>query len=489
MDTGPRKAVVTTKLVKAFSILAFLGGTVRIFVLVLHTPVLGYANNYDMIRTQACIQVWPADASIPAGVGTHGSPLDRYEIRSVPELLGGCLPGSELLFGFAGKWIAQLFRLPSFSIRLFGVIHALALSVVALLFLLAFLRRAGPAACLVHSLIYLLVIADPANTLYLNTLYKEFAALFFAYTSFLLLWYLTAIRESLPVNLCLAASLLLLGLSSRQHVLLPAGFLFALALSQRTRWRAARATLILSLASVVATLSFYGLLHGPYARPDTYARAINDANATDTILGFILPLSQDPAEAAEFLGLPPGCVEHSGKTWYTPGLQGNHPCEEALGVSRFRLARFALTHPGFVVTATSQGISELRPWTLQHLGSVGDQQNAYAGAHAFTLSRWLDRLPEWALKVLFLLPLIPGALGLVIAFRRGSSPSARATGTLVVSLVLSLYLVFYSSLFGDGLYEFPKHTHLFFSVYLSLVIVTGLGAAHFLTVARRNARG
>lgn len=45
-------------------------------------PLLALANNYDMIRVQACINAYPVRApGIPPWAGSGDAPIERYRFR------------------------------------------------------------------------------------------------------------------------------------------------------------------------------------------------------------------------------------------------------------------------------------------------------------------------------------------------------------------------------------------------------------------------
>lgn len=120
------------------------------------------------------------------------------------------------------KIINAVFNKPEnqFELQTIGIVKGVAAVAAALLPTLLF--HANSQAALVNAAIFALILADPYNTLWMNTLYSEFAALLFAYTSATLLYYLVS-AESPRHGIAglLIMSLFLLGLGKIQHVLLP----------------------------------------------------------------------------------------------------------------------------------------------------------------------------------------------------------------------------------------------------------------------------
>ena len=200
-------------------------GAVRIGWMAGHQPVLGYANQFDMGRTSACFGLWP-DLPAPGRFGAHReAPIARYvEGERRPD---ECYVSSELLFtGVAiASWkvaaAAGVASPAAMDLRYVGVVKAIALVLLALIFTL--LLRERPAWMLTHAAVFAVVLADPVVTLWLNTLYTEFAAVFFAYAAVICL---VMIAGDYPGRrgwyLAFGAALLGLGLSRQQHALLPA---------------------------------------------------------------------------------------------------------------------------------------------------------------------------------------------------------------------------------------------------------------------------
>jgi hypothetical protein len=238
----------------------------------------------------------------------------------------------------------------------------------------------------------------------------------------------------------------------------------------------ARVALLVVPAGLLAAAG-QAALHRALGRPGTYLNSVDLANATDTFLGAVLPAADDPVEAARLLGLPPGCAAHAGKTWYSAGVQEHHPCPEVLDVPRARILVVALDQPRLLPRLTREGLLRLRPWALRYVGSVGGVAFGYAGEIAPTLSDGIDLLPDFAVTLLFLLPLPAALCGVAVALLPGTGPAARSGAALVVALAGSAWLVFYSALLGDGTFDFQKHTHLFTSLLLALLILAPVAGA------------
>ncbi|HQC71795.1 MAG TPA: hypothetical protein PLE42_03655, partial [Candidatus Competibacteraceae bacterium] len=115
-----------------------------------------------------------------------------------------------------------------------------------------------------------------------------------------------------------------------------------------------------------------------------------------------------------------------------------------------------------------QGLAQLRPWLLQDIGSIGDRNLGFANELVFSFSDWLNKIPQKIFNAIFLMPIVIMIFGLIMGLKNKTS---RSCGFVVFSLLVVLsYVVFYSSLFGDGYADLAKHSHLYFSVLAGLVI-------------------
>jgi hypothetical protein len=451
------------------AILIFSFGSIRIVKLILHHPLLGYANSFDMIRIQACHQIWPADPNVQPGTMTYQAPLENYKFDKTLNL-GFCHYNSELIFTIMGEILIRLLQPhligDTFSIRIFGLIRGASLIFIGLGFLIWCILQKQYTTALIHVLIYTIVIADPANTLYLNTFYTEFSALFFAYLSCLIFYRVSFGIERSITALVFGITLFLLGASKLQHIGLPLIFFISFIFFNWHNIHTKKLTAVFALLGVISSG-----IYQEFLRHTPSMDAIEYANATDTFLLTVLPATSDPYSAAKILKLPDHCVEHRGKTWYTPGVQENHPCPEVRNVSRVRIIWLALHDPQFVINVTREGIKLLRGWLLSHVGSIGNVKLERASRIVFSLSDWIDQIPDTILKALFLAPFI--IILWVIGWMRSCnlSNTIRCGAAIIVLLGLSTFYVFYSSLFGDGYCEFSKHTHLYFSFYIALIVI------------------
>ena len=469
----------------AFSLLLCALGTLRMARLVFHEPLLAYANNYDMIRIQACHDIWSVLPEIKPGMNSPEAPLLAFKFDHTLNL-GPCFPSSELLFtGLSvGLIHSNLFYSTDepFSIRVFGIVRGLSLAVLAVLVSGYLLAKKHTTAALLNSLIYAAVLTDPANMLYLSTFYTEFSALFFLYLSIVLLFLIETWSGRFYPSLGLGICLLLLGLSKPQHALLPVGLLACLVVVNLRDLCSIRTTLSMGILAI----TFLGFFQAQNLGHTRYSNQMV-ANATNVYLGAVLPSASDPYAAAANLGLPRHCVDHAGDNWYTPGLQDNHPCPEVVEVPRLRIFSLIAMDPTVVVNMTSTGLQFIRPW-ISDLGQVEGQIFGKVMDYVFSLSAWLDKPGEQVTIAVFFLPILALLGGIVALFCK---PSDRVRRFLLMEFMLisSLYMIFYSALLGDGFADLSKHAHLLFSVYLSWVLITlaGVGAWIWYVVGSRIA--
>lgn len=153
---------------------------VRAALLVAHDPLAGYANAGPMHGTAACVGLLPADEASPPRAATPDAPIETYRAGSST---AGCYWSVETAFVGTVVVIARTLRADMGRLQLRWIGYAK----LALLFLAAFAvacaLRGHPAASVAHGLIVLLVLADPVVTLWLNTLYREFFAIWALYAA------------------------------------------------------------------------------------------------------------------------------------------------------------------------------------------------------------------------------------------------------------------------------------------------------------------
>ncbi|MFS8087009.1 MAG: hypothetical protein ACMG6H_15355, partial [Acidobacteriota bacterium] len=413
------------------AILLLIVGAVRIGWMVGHQPLLGYANQFDMGRTSACFGLWP-DLPVPARYEAHTeAPLARYvEGKRRPD---ECYVSSELLFtGLAmATWKlaadAGVATSAAMNLRYVGAVKALALVLLALTF--TWLLRDRPAWMLAHAGVFALVLSDPVVTLWLNTLYTEFAAAYFAYAAVMCLVMIAGYApDRSGCYLGFGAALLGLGLSRQQHALLPACLLL---LAWPVVWRNRRRLALLLGASVCAVVVLQTVV---ISRP----ASISAANNVNVVLGTILPAAGDQDQALKKLGLPAACAAVIGASWYvTMGEDLRMRCPDVLVLPRLRVALLLASDPTIAVRALMKVAPLSQNVLLQYLGIEESKryasmqgQNPFFG---YSLATAIERLPLAVYLGTVLATILVFAVSLlawgVTSMRHGSPSPAAVLGS------------------------------------------------------------
>ncbi|MGA8146518.1 MAG: hypothetical protein WB870_02955 [Gallionellaceae bacterium] len=456
--------------------LLMLAGVLRVFQVAWHTPMIGYANQADMGRMHNCFGIWPDRQDINVFAGYAKAPINRYKMGG-PADPEDCYQSSEKLFVqlgiLAGKLKNYWFDRPQQQLELqtIGLVKAAILCLTGCW--LSWLYRRRPPAALAHAAIFAMVIADPYNTLWLNTLYTEFAALYFVYLSAALAHYLlTTGKPGLLIKLAFLASLFLLGTAKMQHLLLPTllGGMVLLA-----RLRMFRQEQLFSVGIVVVCLA---VLLVQQQVDNRHMRFVKAANAADTYFGAVLPAMHEPVQGVRLLGLPDKCAHFVGYTWYQQhGIDLGKECPEVFSVPRWRLLRVIAHDPKLVLNMLKRALPETKEWNIGYLGQIEGAD--FAGIDSlswrfFSFATWVQSLP---LKVFMWLYILFGLAWLYAAVkflrflfqRRGEVPWLVLISSSVV------WMVIFASIFGDGYSEVAKHAHLsygFFQV-LTFALVVG----------------
>lgn len=461
-STAPTRTRVGVRLLVLLLALAAL----RIGALVLHDPLLGVANNYDMIRVQACIDAYPdRPADIPPGSNSYNAPLQDY--RFIHGVGAPCFLTSEALFAWAAwpglaAW-AQGSENGTFPLQFVGVLKATLLWGVAALFSWLWWRDGRRGWALGNAAVALFVLADPGITTFANTFYAEFAAVFFWYVTLAALA-LAYSRERLGSagRIVLASLLALAILSKIQHVVLGVFVLGVVLLLAWTRRCPPRGTLPALLVGAVLATAVQG-----WHMQSPFTRTIHDANQTNTFLYAALGLSTDPARTAAALGLPPDCAAHAGKSWFTPGVPEQHPCPAVLDASRARLLTLAWRDPGTLARMLRTTLERSRAFVVPVLGKVEGRELAPLPRYQLSVDTLIVALPTPLFAIWLLLP------GLLAAARLLRPNGPPAGHVLLLALGLLPWLTLAVVAFGDGLADPAKQSHLGVASALAWWVIVG----------------
>ncbi len=430
----------------------------RGFGLVLHKPLLAFANNFDQIRFTACIDVGPNRPGVPPERNNPQAPLRYFSFFPLPA--DACYWTSDLAFTAptALVWRAdeRLTGADKHSVRDLGVLRMLAWCIAGAWVTRAWLKAGSRAAALANVVWLALVGFDPANTLYLDAFYAEPTSLLALYlcVAGAALAQATQSRSALLVTLLGAC---LLATSKFQHLALPACFAFVLLLFVRTA-ASRRIALVLLLGSVVG--GSVVAINRVYSA--SLMQSLSATNGADFILSALLLNVDDPTATAGRLGLAPDCAARAN----IGGVYGLHaPFEKVcpgIGSIPTRAAWGELvSQPRAFVRLLARVPTLMLPWIPSYLGVVEGGQFAKLPARWPSLS---DAIGDSAVVagLLLLLPWI------TLALARRAPADVRTHLTICAVATTAVPLI---ALFGDGYIDFPKHTHLVFSAALASLCV------------------
>ena len=433
----------------------------RIFNLVMHNPVLGYANNYDMIRLQACHQIWPADTIIDITTGTPAAPLRRYTLDKHVET--PCFPSSELLFTSIGIELGKLKNLATgevlISIKTIGLVKALFLVFTAIFASIYFYRRNLYSAMVANGLVMLLVLSDPGITLYMNTFYTEFSAVYFLYLVLIGVAVLVIEQWRFTCSIPLLAGLLGLGFSKPQHIPLALciGILLAIYVAIQRQWKIIPALLL--CASMPLLLQMSGHFE---PRNESMAR-VNKINLVGSMLG----ITNNPEHVLADLALPDSCKILAGRNGYDPEIQKNNICPELKKTGTESIAFALIKNPLLLAKLAQLALQQQKNWVFDMYGQVEHGRTEPASHYQRTIGDTMRLLPDSTFIWLALLSvLIPVLLLSVdrLKHRKASSLS------LYLSLLIVLqWVVLGTAITEGGLMGLGKNIHL----YVPLVLGEG----------------
>jgi hypothetical protein len=458
-------------------------GTLRLISVVLSQPMLGYANQYDMARMSACLDLWPDVPPAEHSLAHQHAPLTAY--LDVHDEAARCYPSSTVVLAAVAKGVVQvggalgLLSLETYPLQAVGIVQALALLAVVVAFCCA--ERLRPWARLAHCGMFAFVLSDPANGMWLNTLYTEWTALLAAYATVGLVALAPSRSASIPLALAWVCALGALGLSRPQYIAFGLVPLFVMA---PAHWRQNRGVVfaaVIGFASAVALQSHW-IARWPSLRV---------ASNYDFYLGAVLPAVRDERLALSRLGLPPDCRDAIGSNWFV-GMGGPAPgqCEAIAPLGRLEFLALAAADPALPVRLLIRGLPQTQAWWMHYLGMIAGRSFGDASSpqswRALSLASYTERLPlrTW-LCVVALLPAacLAGGVAFVRRVYRGEA-GAGAAGAVFVCACLGLYAVV-SSLFGDGYLEVARHAVLMHSALGATVLIgAGYALAHWRSPAR-----
>ncbi|WP_118182340.1 hypothetical protein [Paraburkholderia phosphatilytica] len=417
------------------------------------SPLIAYPNNYDFLRVESCVGLWPDTGSHKLDPHWDGPVNNLIYDRDYHRDL--CLVSIDDLFPYiATKLHAYGAHI---DYRWIGSIRALA-TFATIALLLAAAEAWWQRVMLTVS--FALMFGDFAYLAFFNTLYNEFTVIFGTFICASSLWLMWTIRRK-PTRVLVSVALsglIFLGLSKQQYVPLAAAFGLAVGLLMFRRWRS-YVGIVFAVVGVAAPIAFSAL------NPTNagLAHNIKLANNMDTYLGEVLRFAHRPHRAVKALHLPDECVKGIGGTFYTPGFSENFPCPGIFATSRLRLLPLFIKQPATFFGPLTNGIRMARPFLPDRYRYFEDPSSKNSIGYRFTValsaSTWVNALrdgPYWALMVCSLIASVPAALW---AARRLVSNRFNGTGCDAMFAIGSCLILYSlaSAVFGDGSSETAKH--------------------------------
>ncbi len=426
---------------------------IKITMVVFANPLMGYANNYDFLRQSSCVGIWQSYPDKPKTASNPEAPVnslifDGHKDDSLcMKSIDNIFPAIAAIFHKAGD------RVDFREISLWKVSFSL------FMFVFLFINTTGELNKLTVSLVFLLVFGDFSNLLYANTLYLEYSvisSLFFALFS---TTYLISSKPIKTAHIVLAViSIGWLGLSKQQYM--PLATLLGLICSAGILLRHEKKRSAIALCLISLLMPF---VYGQMNRDDSgHMRGVNFANKTDTFLWAVLPESSNKEAALSKLGLPGECLKGVGKSWYTPGVQQEHPCPEVESLSRAKLIGLFISDPATFIEPMRKAIIGIYPFSPPYLGHLENTQDSDSRTYLFmkksSLSYLLTGIPKNSMPVFVLISTIVSLAALTLIGASTLKPSHNQP--FLVMIFLGGLVIIYSissSVFGDGYAELQKH--------------------------------
>ena len=458
-----RPPIEVGKFIALLAWLIALVALLRIVFVVLSSPVIGYANNYDFTRTSACTGIWQSDSNGRAIVNSPDtSRPTRLFVYNGEKIKPHCMRSSEVIFSkIISLWHV---RRDSVDIR---EISALKVGLLVLAFgaLLRAVRR--PTVKLMLAVGLFLSLSDATITPYFNTLYTDsttLPALFVAIAACVWVGAMPIPPSRWQLAGC-AAVMLWLAASKQQYGPLAATFTSLIALLIWLRWRHRTMTASMASCALLALVLFSAVNYSKRALMDGVAMA----NNSSMVLGAVLPEALDKPAAMRMLGLPEKCLPAIGQAWYTPGFQQNNPCPEVQGVSRMRLIPLFISEPQTFWQPMRKGLGFTRPFNPQHLGVFEDRKS-----FENPVIRWItntslslriaglsDEVYRFGVVAAVIAGVSATVAALLLAAFSAASSSKRSVSVAALLLFglggITILYALASSVFGDGYADFEKH--------------------------------
>jgi hypothetical protein len=428
-------------------------GIARAALLVAHDPLVGYGNQYDMIRTSACLGLFPALPE-PQRYESHPeAPLPLYKVEAVRQDL--CYPSSEIVIAAVTVSLTRAMGIASEGVKLrwIGFAKLGLLAATALVF--AWVLHRHPPAALLHGVIFFALLCDPMVTLWFNSLYTEFATIWALYA---IIAAVTALaiteRGAIPLTLVLVSALAALAFSREQFALLAP---VLVVVSWPWLWqRSPHLTVAAFGVALVGSMIAFELVPHP--------ANVKMVNRADAYLGVVVPASSDTHRALGTLGLPDRCAPVVGATWYLQrGETLADTCPEVFKLSSVAFVKLAAVEPEVVPRSLARVLPMTQELSPPYLGILQGEKNAGLSQLPWWLVSPLHalawRLPSmvYVAMVMIVIMAVPFALLAALGWAR---PSRTQHGTELLLAMLLGGIAAYAlatTVFGDGTSEAARH--------------------------------
>jgi hypothetical protein len=438
-------------------------------------PLLGYANNWDQIRATGVFGLKPRDSDQPIGAATIEQPW-RFYIKAAP-MDKPIYPSSDLLVKGVQVGAMAVFSRPGgiMDVKVAGA--ALLLGWIAGVLWVFTRLLARPVAALGFSL-WCCAVADPINLLFLNTLYAEFTAIVAATLLVGVLWLWLEERLSSRRTLWVGIMLVLfLALHRNQWaylglVLLPV----ALALAWQGRRKQGPPRLRSVFGWVLVAVVVCAVPMEMFRSTHMLRTLLVSVNRIDTVMGTLLPASQDPRGMLRVMKLPDSCLAMSGKNVYTaPTDEFVAKCPPISHLSLARVGRALMAQPQVMVPIVRYIATERRGFLDFRFGQVEGRRfgritdlDGLSSVSVNSVITWLT--PAWTEALIWLLIAGPVALTVVLLAMR----TPRWAVMFAAQGLLFNYVLF-SAILGDGYADLERHAMLCFSfgALLPILLLTG----------------
>ena len=444
--------------------LVLIAATLRAFTFWAADPMLAYANNYDQIRTLKVFGLHPKDSPKALYERTPEHPW-RYFIEADIRHKA-THPSSDRIFKSIQFSTMAAFRADDgvMDIKIAAVPVLLGWLVGVWLIFRKLIAR--PLAALGFA-VWILVVADPINLLFLNTWYAEFSAFavttLFVGIAWLWLFQRVSLRKALIWG---AVCLALISFNRNQYMflLLAVALLVGAALLlSRQRGKLSAASVAKWVLVAVACL-LPVLAYNAAAKKRMYLETAT--NRIDTVFVALLPASKDPSRMLERLGLPPECMRFMGESLYTrPIPEFETHCPESMRLPLLRIAKAVALEPGPLVTIIWNIAQHHRGFLQRHIGHIEGGENAYidtaSGIQPYYQS--IDPLIQGLSAQAAALLIYVAALGPAFAALAAWRLRQRRWALMFLLNGLLFNYALFSSILGDGYMEVERHAILSFS--------------------------